>query len=122
MSLIVGIIGAGASGMVAALSAAENPNATVILIERQARVGRKLSATGNGRCNLSNIFALNGGYHGEHPDFVLPAMHAFDPSATLRWFSNLGLYTVTEPSGKVPITASPFCSTNSCIILLSCAA
>ena len=99
--LIVGIIGAGASGMAAALSAAENPNATVILMERQARVGRKLSATGNGRCNLSNIFALNGGYHGEHPEFILPAMHAFDPSATLRWFSDLGLYTVTEPSGKV---------------------
>ena len=55
--MVVGIIGAGASGMAAALAAAENPNVTVILMERQARVGRKLQATGNGRCNLSNLQA-----------------------------------------------------------------
>lgn len=99
--MVVGIIGAGASGMIAALSAAENPDVSVVLMERQARVGRKLSATGNGRCNLTNMFALDGGYHGEHPEFAFPAMQAFDPAATLQWFSNLGLYTVTEPSGKV---------------------
>ena len=97
----VGIIGAGASGMAAALAAAENPDVSVIIMERQSRVGRKLQATGNGRCNLSNIHALRGGYHGESPDFVLPAMQTFDPERTLQWFADLGLYTVTEPSGKV---------------------
>ncbi len=99
--MIVGIIGAGASGMAAALAAAENPNVSVIIMERQTRVGRKLQATGNGRCNLSNIGAMAGGYHGEHPEFVLPAMKQFDPEATLRWFADLGLYTVIEESGKV---------------------
>ena len=99
--MTVGIIGAGASGMAAALAAAENENVNVILMERQTRVGRKLQATGNGRCNLSNIHADKGGYHGERPDFVLPAIRAFTPEATLKWFSNLGLYTVTEDSGKV---------------------
>ena len=99
--MVVGIIGAGASGMAAALAAAENENAAVILMERQARVGRKLQATGNGRCNLSNVYAKDGGYHGEHPEFVLPAIQAFDPEMTLGWFAGLGLYTVTEPSGKV---------------------
>ena len=52
--MTVGIIGGGASGMAAALAAAENPSAQVILFERQARLGRKLQATGNGRCNLTN--------------------------------------------------------------------
>jgi len=99
--MIVGIIGAGASGMAAALAAAENPETTVIVMERQARVGRKLQATGNGRCNLSNIHAKESGYHGEEPSFVQSAISAFDPEATLRWFRSLGLYTVTEPSGKV---------------------
>ncbi len=99
--MVIGIIGAGASGMAAALAAAENENVTVVLMERQSRVGRKLQATGNGRCNLSNIHAENGGYHGESPDFVLPAMQAFNPQATLAWFAELGLYTVIEPSGKV---------------------
>ena len=99
--MVIGIIGAGASGMAAALAAAENPNATVILMERQARVGRKLQATGNGRCNLSNINADRGGYNGANPDFVQPAISAFSPQATLAWFAELGLYTVTEESGKV---------------------
>ncbi len=99
--MVIGIIGAGASGMAAALAAAENSNATVILMERQARVGRKLQATGNGRCNLSNVYAAERGYHGEHPEFVQPAIRAFDPEKTLAWFADLGLYTVTEPSGKV---------------------
>ena len=99
--MVIGIIGAGASGMAAALAAAENPNVTVILMERQARVGRKLQATGNGRCNLSNINADRGGYHGTNPEFVKNAISAFDPRATLNWFADLGLYTVTEDSGKV---------------------
>ena len=86
--MVVGLIGAGAAGMAAALSAAENPNAYVILMERQTRVGRKLQATGNGRCNLSNIHADKGGYHGEQPDFVLPAIQAFSPEATLNWFAS----------------------------------
>lgn len=99
--MVIGIIGAGASGMAAALAAAENPEASVILMERQARVGRKLQATGNGRCNLSNINADRGGYNGTNPDFVQPAILAFDPQSTLNWFADLGLYTVTEDSGKV---------------------
>ena len=99
--MIVGIIGGGASGMAAALAAAENPNAQVILLERQARVGRKLQATGNGRCNLTNLHAAQGGYHGEDPDFSVPAINAFPPEKTLEWFRNMGLFTVAEPSGKV---------------------
>ena len=99
--MTIAIIGGGASGMAAALAAAENENNQVILLERQARVGRKLQATGNGRCNLSNIHAGERGYHGSDPAFVKPAISAFDPEATLRWFSSLGLFTVTEASGKV---------------------
>ena len=99
--MIIGIIGGGASGMAAALAAAENPGAQVVLLERQARVGRKLQATGNGRCNLTNIHALEGHYHGEDAAFADTALTAFDSAATLAWFRQLGLYTVTEDSGKV---------------------
>lgn len=99
--MIVGIIGGGASGMAAALAAAENRNAEVLLFERQARVGRKLQATGNGRCNLSNMNADVSRYHGEDPAFTRAAMESFDVSATLDWFRGLGLVTVAEPSGRV---------------------
>ena len=97
----IGIIGAGASGMAAALAAAENPEVEVLVLERQSRVGRKLLATGNGRCNLTNLHALEGGYHGESPDFSQAALTRFSPVETLAWFCSLGLYTVAEPSGRV---------------------
>lgn len=95
------IIGAGASGMMAALTAAEDPANRVILLERQARVGRKLLATGNGRCNLSNIHASVEHYHGSDPDFIRPALRYFPVESTLSFFRQLGLLTVTEDSGKV---------------------
>ncbi len=99
--MTVGIIGGGASGMIAALAAAENPNVQVVLFERQARVGRKLQATGNGRCNLTNIHASGECYHGEDPSFVAPALQALNANATIALFHKLGLITVTEPSGRV---------------------
>ena len=99
--MVIGIIGGGASGMAAALAAAENEQVQVVLMERQARVGRKLQATGNGRCNLTNLHADKGGYYGEEPAFVAPAIGAFGPEATLTWFRSLGLFTVAEESGRV---------------------
>ena len=99
--MVVGIIGAGASGMAAALSAAEFENVQVVLMERQARVGKKLSATGNGRCNLTNLHADHSCYHGEEPHFAATAMLQYDVEDTLKWFSSLGLYTVAEESGRV---------------------
>ena len=101
MAMKIGIIGGGASGMAAALTAAENPLNQVVLWERQGRVGRKLQATGNGRCNLSNLHAMEGGYHGEAPEFREKALEAFSVENTLSWFCSLGLYTVAEPSGRV---------------------
>ena len=99
--MTIGIIGGGAAGMAAALAASEYENASVVLLERQARLGKKLSATGNGRCNLSNLKASTGGYNGDDPHFHEYALEKFSPAETLEWFSGLGLYTVTEPSGKV---------------------
>ena len=99
--MIIGIIGGGASGMAAALAAAENPNVQVLLFERQARLGRKLQATGNGRCNLTNLHAAQGGYHGQDAAFAETAIRAFDPQKTLEWFRDMGLFTVAEESGRV---------------------
>ena len=94
------IIGGGAGGMLAALTAAEAGHA-VTLLERQARVGRKLLATGNGRCNLSHLDAAATHYHGADPDFVRPALRRFDAAATLDYFQTLGLMTVAEADGRV---------------------
>lgn len=86
--------------MMAALSAAREPH-RVILLERQARVGRKLLSTGNGRCNLTNLHAAPSHYHGLDADFCRPALDAFGVRDTLDFFGALGLVTVAEASGKV---------------------
>ena len=101
MCVIVGIIGAGASGMAAALAAAENENVQVIVFERQGRVGRKLLATGNGRCNLSNRNTGIQHYHGDHVEFASFALEQYDVEDTLKWFESMGLYTVAEDSGRI---------------------
>ena len=94
------ILGGGAGGMLAALSAAEDGNAVTVL-ERQNRVGRKLLATGNGRCNLTNLHAEPARYHGQSPQFVRCALERFSVERTLDFFHELGLYTVAESDGKV---------------------
>ena len=94
------VIGGGASGLMAALTAARNGHA-VTLLERQSRVGRKLLSTGNGRCNLTNLHVAPVHYHGLSPDFVRPALDAFDTGAALAFFHGLGLLTVAEDSGRV---------------------
>lgn len=97
----IAIIGAGASGMMAALTAAEQPDNQILLFERQARPGRKLMATGNGRCNLTNRGAAPEHYHSEMPGFADAALAGFPPEETLAWFRSRGLLTVTEESGRV---------------------
>ena len=99
--MVIGIIGGGASGMMAALCACGNPENRVVLFERQSRLGRKLMATGNGRCNLSNRAASVAHYHGRDPEFVAPCLERFGVEDTLAFFQGLGLVTVTEPDGKI---------------------
>ena len=99
--MVTGIIGAGASGMAAALAAAENESGQVVLMERQARVGRKLQATGNGRCNLDNRDITPERYFTSSPKALRRLLSAVDEAAPLAWFESLGLYPRTDEAGRV---------------------
>ena len=95
------VIGGGASGMMAALAAADVCGGLKIaVLERLARVGKKLMATGNGRCNLTNMNASRADYHGD-VDFILPAMRRFPPQIVIRRFESLGVTPFIEPDGRV---------------------
>lgn len=94
------IIGGGASGMVAAISARRN-GADVTILEKNPRIGRKILATGNGRCNLTNINMDVSYYHGRHPEFVLGAFSRFDYNNTIDFFEELGIAHKVEDGGKV---------------------
>ena len=99
--MVIAVIGGGAAGMMAALTASQQPEHEIWLLERQTRMGRKLLATGNGRCNLSNYNLSRENYHGMEPEFSDYALEHFDVSDTLDWFRQLGLFTVCEASGRI---------------------
>ncbi len=94
------IIGGGASGMVAAITAARL-GARVTVYERTDRVGKKILATGNGRCNMTNINADESHYFGKNKRFVRGALMRYDVDSTLDFFRELGIVTKTEDEGKV---------------------
>ena len=87
--------------MAAAITASNDKNNNVILLERQQRVGKKLLSTGNGRCNLTNTGAVPEHYHGAQPDFPDEVLSRFTPEDTLRFFDSLGLAVSCEYGGRV---------------------
>ncbi len=94
------IVGGGASGLMAALSASDN-GADVIILERNDKIGRKILATGNGRCNFTNINATIDNYHGNNPKFPYSAFSQFDVYQTMYYFENIGISPYVEENGKV---------------------
>ena len=101
MSKNLVVIGGGASGLMAAVCAKErNPRLPVLLFESRERVGKKLLATGNGRCNLTNVSGLQGRYHGD-VGFAGRVLRRFGVKETLDFFERLGVCTVALEEGKV---------------------
>ena len=89
----VAMIGGGAAGMMAAIEAAR-AGAIVTLIEKNAQLGKKLSTTGNGRCNYTNLDMgdrIGGKFRGFHPEFAEAALDVLPPEAVLDWFREIGV-------------------------------
>lgn len=89
-SIEVLVIGGGASGMVAAIEAGRQ-GAKVMLIEKKERLGKKLLATGNGKCNFTNQFQEPGCYRSEQPDFPWKVIQKFGYQESVEWFGQLGI-------------------------------
>ncbi|HHZ19932.1 MAG TPA: NAD(P)/FAD-dependent oxidoreductase [Firmicutes bacterium] len=94
------VVGGGAAGMMAAISA-RRLGADVTILERNPRVGKKLLATGNGRCNFTNIQADVTCYYGQNPEFARAVLAAFPVAETIRFFEKLGIEHKVEEAGKV---------------------
>ena len=96
----IAVIGAGASGLTAAVFAARL-GAGVTVFEKNDRIGRKLMATGNGRCNLTNTNISLDRYHGSDRDFCKFGLESFGSEDAIRFFEEMGLLTRVEDEGKV---------------------
>ena len=93
------VIGGGASGLAAAITAAR-AGKNVCIVERDVACGLKLLATGNGRCNLSNESIDPQRYN--HPAFVESVMGPQPEQELMGFFSSLGIMTTSEEGRLYP--------------------
>jgi len=97
------VIGGGPAGMMAAGRAAER-GASVLLLEKNAKLGRKLLITGKGRCNITHHEFNNRdliSVFGENSDFLFSSFNKFSVPETLFFFNNRGLETKVERGNRV---------------------
>lgn len=95
----IGIIGAGASGIMAALEAAAN-GACVTLFEKKDSVGKKILVTGNGRCNFTNMNMSSEYYYCDDVSFVDEVLSTFGNNELISFFKRLGLL-IKDKNGYV---------------------
>ena len=98
------VIGAGASGMMAAVSAKSfgGKDVDVYVLERNEYPGKKILATGNGKCNFTNIVQGPLCYRSSNPDFAWDAVLQFPAQSTIRFFLELGIYSVNRNGYPYP--------------------
>ena len=102
------VIGSGASGMMAAITAAQDGK-SVLLLEKLSKLGAKLKATGGGRCNLTNTLSNEDfmARFGRDGRFISPALETLDHKALMAFFSQLGVESHAPDGYRVfPITHS----------------
>ncbi len=94
------VIGGGAAGLIAAISAARNKY-NVLIIEKNESPGRKILITGNGRCNLTNINTAPDKYFGKNTKCLHNIFNQFSYIDTIKFFKELSVHLKTEKDGRV---------------------
>jgi predicted Rossmann fold flavoprotein len=94
------VIGGGSSGMMAAISAARG-GAAAVLLEARDRVGKKLLATGSGRCNLTNSDSSLSRFHGGDRAFIAAVLSRFPVASAIDFFEELGVSCQAEEGGRI---------------------
>lgn len=93
-------VGGCAAGLVAAINAKRlHPKLNIAVIEKNPRAGKKILATGNGKCNLTNLEALSHCYKNKR--FADFAMNSYPPEKVISFFESLGLLTYADSEGRV---------------------
>ncbi len=100
MKTEIAVIGGGASGLMAAITAKKSGK-EVIILERKDRILKKVLITGNGRCNITNVNANISNYFGKNIPSVENILNRFTPQDTMDFFNELGIVCNEENRGKV---------------------
>ena len=114
MSKKVYVAGGGAAGMCAAIYAARN-GADVTIIEKNTILGKKLSVTGNGRCNLTNLDMRPEYYNKAAVGRMRNWLSLYGPEETIKFFKSLGVIVKSEEGYIYPISGQAFTVVNALI-------
>lgn len=103
MEKTLAIVGGGAVGLSSAIHAynMSKGSINIIILEKMDRVGKKILATGNGRCNFTNIYATYENFYGDDKFFTKYFLEQFSPQDTIDFFYNLGVIHTVLENGKV---------------------
>lgn len=99
----IAIIGGGASGMAAGITASRN-GASVTVLEQNDILGKKILSTGNGRCNLTNLNMKTDDYRGDDLEFIQEFLKDFGASDALDFFSSVGIFTKCRGDYVYPLS------------------
>jgi predicted Rossmann fold flavoprotein len=94
------IIGAGAAGLCAAITAAR-AGQSVTLLEQNNKAGKKILVSGNGKCNIDNKYISINRFHGQNPDFIEEVLENYDFGAVEKFFTSIGLELIEGKEGKI---------------------
>ena len=98
----IGVVGGGASGLMAAIIAAEQ-GAEVTLLEGNDRPGKKILSTGNGKCNIGNRLLVPEAYYTESPHFLKSCLDRFGTEAAVSFFERIGLMIKSKNGYLYPV-------------------
>ncbi len=94
------IIGAGAAGLCAAITSAR-AGQSVVLLEQNNKIGKKILVSGNGKCNIDNKYINLNRFHGQNPKFIEEVLEGYDFDVVEKFFTSIGLELVEGKEGKI---------------------
>jgi len=94
------IIGAGATGLCAAITVAR-AGRKVTLLEQNSKIGKKILVSGNGKCNIDNRYIDNKRFHSQDPKFIEEVLNGYDYKSVESFFASIGLELIEGKEGKM---------------------
>ena len=109
------VIGAGAAGLTAAITAARK-GGKVVVLEHTAKAGKKILSTGNGKCNITNMYQDSSCYRGTDSGFAMEVLNQFDERDTIAFMESLGILC-KEKNGYIYPRSEQAATVRECLMM-----
>ena len=103
------VAGGGAAGIMAALTATENGKGKIFIIEKMGQLGKKILATGNGKCNFTNYYHEKDFYRGNDVSFAWKSLQKFGYKETISLFKSYGIIPYDRDGYVYPLPGQASC-------------